>query len=117
MILEGKIKQLVSTQEGTSRAGREWKKAQYILETNDQYPRTIAFAVFNDKINEFSLLVGQDVRLGVDIESHEWNGKWFTEVTAQAILDTPTSTTQPAPTPTPAPTAEANVDVSNDLPF
>lgn len=115
MILEGKIKQLVSTQEGMSKAGREWKKAVYILETNDQYPRTIAFAVFNDKINEFSLLVGQNVRLGVDIESHEWNSKWFTEVTAQAILDAPAPAAQSAPEPTPTPTATTSV--ADDLPF
>lgn len=118
MILEGKITRVLGTKEGVSQSGRAWKKAMYLLETNDKYPKTIAFSVFGDKTDEIVFLPEQEVRLGVDIESKEWSGKWYTEVTCFAELDTE-KTQEKAAEPAlgrcePAPTDE---QLKDELPF
>lgn len=89
MVLEGTIEKVVDMQEGVSQKGKAWKKATYVLTTNEQYPKKVAFSVFDeDRINDMSLIVGEEVRLGIDIESREWNGRWFTDVRAYMKLDT-----------------------------
>lgn len=89
MILEGTITRVLGTKDGVSQSGHTWKKAMYVLETNEKYPKRIAFSVFGeDKVNEMIFLPEQKVRLGVSIESKEWKGKWYTEVTCIAELET-----------------------------
>lgn len=123
MVLEGTIKEVVGIQEGVSkRTGKPWKEATYVLTTDGQYPKDVAFSVFDeDRINEMSLIAGERVRLGIDIESREWNGKWYTNVRAYVKLDVEDNNTpQPkAQEPTPAqPIVEqVSVDKISDLPF
>lgn len=125
MILEGTIKLNVRTEEGVSKtSGKAWKKATYVLTTDGQYPKDVAFSVFGeDRINDLSLIVGEHVRLGVEIESREWNGKWYTDVYAYVRLDEegkpiqPTAQPQPQPQPQEQPDTSSSVDETIDLPF
>ena len=81
MEVEGKIIQKLPLQSGTSKAGTAWSKQIYVLETkNDTYPRKIAFDFFGDRVNQYPLEVGDDVRLSFDIESREFNGRWYTDI-------------------------------------
>jgi hypothetical protein len=85
MILEGKVIKCIGIKEGTSQSGKSWKLAQYLIDTttNEQYPRQVAVEVFcEDRINELSLIPDEQVKLNVEVESREWNGKWFTSVRA-----------------------------------
>lgn len=126
MILEGTITRCLPIKDGISKEGRQWKKAMYVLETNDRYPRRIVFSVMGDeKINEFSFIPNQKVRLGVDIESREWQDHWFTEIRCVASLDpeaegvvkaTPQPVAQQAVVP-PAMQDEPTEESSIKLPF
>lgn len=86
MILEGKVIKLIETKEGVSKtSGKEWKLAQYLIDTttNEQYPRQVVVEVFGeDRINELSLITDEQVKLNVEAESREFNGKWYTSVRA-----------------------------------
>ena len=86
MILEGTIVKLIGMQEGISKtSGKEWKLAQYLVDTttNPQYTTQVAVDVFGaDRIEEFAFLEGEGVKLEVDIESREFNGRWYTSVRA-----------------------------------
>jgi hypothetical protein len=85
MILEGKVIKCLGIKEGTSQAGREWKLASYLIDTttNEQYPRQVVVEVFGeDRINELSIIPDEQVKLNVDAESREFNGKWYTSVRA-----------------------------------
>lgn len=108
MELIGKIIQVLPLQSGTSKAGNAWKKQEYILETlGTQYPRKVCFNLFGDNVDKFPMQVGQDVTVSIDIESREFNGRWYTDVRAWNVVNgvqvpgvaTPAAGFAPAPAP------------------
>lgn len=84
MEIKGKIIQILDPQTGTSSRG-EWKKQDFIIETLDQYPKKICISNWNDKIPASDLKTGKVLNIGVNIESREFNGKWYTEIKAWKI--------------------------------
>ena len=98
MELIGKIIQILPLQEGVSKAGNPWKKQEYILETlGTQYPRKVCFNLFGDNVDKFPMQVGQDVTVSIDIESREFNGRWYTDVRAWNVLNGVQLAGAPAP--------------------
>ena len=79
MEIQGKIIQLLPEQSGTGRNG-QWRKREYVLETQDQYPKKVCFNLWGDKIDQNPVNVGDTVKVLFDIESREFNGKWYTDV-------------------------------------
>jgi hypothetical protein len=80
MDLSGKIINQLPEVGGNSKNGNAWRKQEYIIETEGQYPKKVCAAVWGDKIEQFGLKVGEQVTLGIDVESREYNGRWYTEV-------------------------------------
>lgn len=80
MEIKGRIIHVLPLQEGVSKAGNPWKKQEYVLETYDQYPRKVCFDLFGDKADQYRAEIGDDVVLSFDIESREYNGRWFTSI-------------------------------------
>ena len=80
MEVKGKIIVDLGEQGGVSQAGNQWKKHEYVLETVEARPRKIHFDFFGDRADQFPLHVGDDVTLSFDIESREYNGRWFTSI-------------------------------------
>ena len=80
MDIEGKIIQDLGEQSGTSRAGNLWRKKEWVLETFGAYPKKVKFHVFGDRIDTMNILVGNDYTLSFDLESREYNGRWYTDV-------------------------------------
>lgn len=76
----GKIIVDLGEQSGQSKAGNLWKKHEYVLETAETYPRKIHFDFFGDRADQFKLQLGQNIRLSFDIESREYNGRWYTSI-------------------------------------
>ena len=108
MELIGKIIQVLPLQEGVSKAGNAWKKQEYILETlGTQYPRKVCFNLFGDNVDKFPMQVGQDVTVSIDIESREFNGRWYTDVRAWNVLNGVQLAGAPAPGFAAAPTQPA----------
>lgn len=82
MEITGKIIQALDEQSGVSKAGNPWKKKIYVLETADSFPKKVAFDFFGDKVDQYPLAVGDNVRVSYDIESREYNGRWYTDIHA-----------------------------------
>ncbi len=87
MEIEGKIIQELPMQSGTSKAGNPWKKREWVLETFGSYPRKVKFHVFGDRSDTIGIEVGRSYTLSVDVESREFNGRWYTDVSAYAARD------------------------------
>lgn len=124
MEITGKIIVALPEQTGVSKAGNTWKKKEYVLETQETYPKKVHFDLFGDKADKFPLTVGQTVRLSFDIESREYNGRWFTSIRGwqaepiDAASPTPAqSYAAPAGAPVPPPPAVQPADSNDDLPF
>lgn len=80
MDISGKIIQVLPLQQGTSKTGNPWKKQEYVLETQDTYPRKVKFDFFGDRVDQFPLAIGDFVTVSFDLESREFNGRWYTDV-------------------------------------
>ncbi|UZD21768.1 DUF3127 domain-containing protein [Algoriphagus halophytocola] len=86
MELSGKIIQKLPEVGGKSKSGNEWRKQEFILETPGQYPKKVCVALWGDKIDQFAINNGEDVTLSVDVESREFNGRWYTDVKAYKVV-------------------------------
>ena len=105
MEVVGKIIQVLPAQEGVGRNGNPWKVQPYVLETLDQYPRKVHFEVFGeDRIKQNPCEIDQLVTVSFDIESREFNGRWYTSIRAWRIQQG--DTTQAAAGPAPAAPAQ-----------
>ena len=102
MKVVGKIIQVLPAQEGIGRNGNPWKIQPYVLETLDQYPRKVHFEVFGeDRIKQNPCDIDQLVTVSFDIESREFNGRWYTSIRAWKIQQG--DTTQPGAAPAASP--------------
>lgn len=127
MEIEGRIILALPEQSGTSKAGNEWKKREYVLETHESYPRKVHFDLFGQKADQYPLNVGDEIRLSFDINSREYNGRWFTSISGWKVepagqpQGVPSAAPQDFPGAAPFPAAPAapdlSADPSDDLPF
>jgi len=85
MQLTAKLIQLLPIQTGTGKNG-EWKKQDIIVETDSQYPKKICISTWGDTINEVQLQLGNLLQIDFDIESREYNSKWYTDLKAWKIV-------------------------------
>ena len=82
MEIQGKIIAALPERSGVSARG-EWKSQTYVIETQGQYPKKLAFDVFGaDRITQFNLHVGDIATVFFDFDAHEYNGRWFNSVRA-----------------------------------
>lgn len=137
MDIVGKIIQVLPLQEGVGKNGNPWKVQGYVLETQEQYPRKVQFEIFGeDRIHNNPCNVDDVVTVSFDIESREFNGRWYTSIRAwkvqQGVVEAapavaPTAqpaqpVAQPAQPVQPAANVEtfdaaAGADEGTDLPF
>lgn len=87
MQLTGKIIHVLDEQTGTSKRG-PWRKQEYVIETPGEYPKPVCFMVWGDKIDEFGIKEGQELTVEIDLQSREYNGRWFTDVKAWRVQPT-----------------------------
>lgn len=87
MEITGKIIAVLQPNSGvSSRTGNAWMSQEYVIETHDQYPRKCCFRVFGeDKIKQFNIQSGEELTVSFDIDAHEYNGRWFNNVSAWAV--------------------------------
>jgi len=84
MDISGKIIAVLPLATGQGKNGT-WRSQDYVLETGDQYPKKVCFNLFNDKIDQFPLAIDDQVNVSFDVESREYNGRWYTTVRAWKI--------------------------------
>ncbi len=81
MEISGRVISVLPEQSGEGRNG-PWRKQDYIIETGGQYPRKVCVTVWGDKIDQFGISEGEEVNFSVNVESREFNGRWYTDVKA-----------------------------------
>lgn len=78
MEISGKVIQIIDPVSGTSSKGK-WKKQEVIIEMDEKFNPKLAITNWNDKVDISGLTVGNQIKASVNIESREYNGRWFTE--------------------------------------
>lgn len=84
MELSAKLIELLPLQTGNGKNGT-WKKQDIIVETDGQYPKKVCISIWGDKADESVLQIGTQLKISFDVESREYNGKWYTDVKAWKI--------------------------------
>lgn len=124
MEITGKVIQLLPEQSGQGKNGT-WRKQEFILETNDQYPKKVCMSVWGDKIDQFGIAENKEITASINIESREYNGRWYTDVRAWKVdvsgatsASTSGGTTAPPPAEEDALVSDSLSDEdTDDLPF
>ena len=80
MEIKGRVIQSLGVQKGTSKAGKEWSKASIIVETDGQYPKKVALDNLKNAEEFAKLAVGTEGVFHIEVESREFNGRWYTNV-------------------------------------
>ena len=85
MEIQGKVTNISPMRSGVSARG-EWKSLEFVITTEEQYPKMVCFQVFGeDKINSFALQIGEAVKVSFDISAHEYQGRFFNYVNAWKV--------------------------------
>lgn len=124
MQLTAKLAQILPVESGTGKNG-EWKKQSIVVDVEGQFPKKVCFTIWGDKINTTQWQPGLMLTIDFDIESREYNGRWYTDVKAWKIE--PSESLSPeAPMPAPPaphsfselpPPPAADSGNFSDLPF
>jgi len=87
MEIEGRLVEVLAEQSGQGRTGNTWRKQSFVIETMDsQYPKKVCIDVWGDNIDNLKAFKTNDVlNVKMDIESREYNGRWFTNVKAWRV--------------------------------
>jgi hypothetical protein len=105
MELSGKIIQKFPLQSGESKtSGKPWQLQAYLLETQEQYARKVYLEIFGEqRIKDNPCEIDDLVTISFDIESREFNGRWYTSIRAwqikQGIVDNNAQPAAPAAAP------------------
>lgn len=121
--IEGQIIAILPETKGVSAKG-EWISQDFVLKTEENYPKNICFSVFGaSKIKEANIRIGDVVSIGVNLESREFNGRWYTSIKAWSVKKKSEARQQQS-TPTPPPSskpkqnyASTSQDDTDALPF
>ena len=82
MEIQGKVIAVLPERSGVSARG-EWKSQTYVIETQEQYPKKMAFDVFGaDRLAQFNIKSGEVINVSFDIDAHEYQGRWFNSIRA-----------------------------------
>jgi hypothetical protein len=85
-VFEGIVFSILPEQSGTSARG-EWHNQNVIFEmqTNSQYQRKVSVKFFNKRDEVSRLVVGAAYKVTFDVESREYQGRWYTDVVGRRI--------------------------------
>lgn len=87
MELTGKIIAVLPPKQGVSQStGNAWMCQDYVLETQEAYPKKCYFNVFGaEKIKEMNIQLGETLTVSLEINANEYQGKWYNQVRAWKV--------------------------------
>lgn len=130
MEVQGRISKILSTRTGTKSDGTTWQAQEFIFEffetPEQRWSDKVVLSIMNERIKEYNLHEGDEVKIGFSHGVNEWNGRYYPEFRIYKFeklsIATAQQPSQPAPTapaPQPAKTDEeaSDEEKKDDLPF
>lgn len=85
MDISGRLVQVLQEQGGEGKNGK-WAKCDFVIETQEKYPKKVCITAWNDLIGTIKALpIDSELKVSFDISSREYNGKWYTDVKAWKV--------------------------------
>ena len=125
MEFEGVVWRVLPQIKGTSARG-EWVKQEVVFELPGEFSRKICVGFWGDRAQEAATLKpGETITVSANVESREYNGRWYTEVRAWRINRKSAAEPQPMTTDNLPPldtfsteeSASSSASEVDDLPF
>ena len=122
MEIQGNVIQILPLQEGVSKTGNPWSVQPFVIETPEQYPKKVHCELFgSDRIKNNPFAIDDNVKVSFDLESREFNGRWYTSVRAWKVekegqAAAGESAAPAAPLPTDAAPQEPQLPLDGGLP-
>ncbi|MEG1623068.1 MAG: DUF3127 domain-containing protein [Alistipes sp.] len=121
MEFEGKVVQILPVTRGTSSRG-EWQRQDVIFEIQQEFSRKVCVTFFNKEADAAKLHIGEIYVVSVNVESREYNGKWYTDVREWRVQPKSQAAGAGAPMPDMPPLAKEEPTIGtssevDDLPF
>ena len=122
MEITGKIIAVLPPKQGVSQStGNAWMCQDYVLETQEMYPKKVCFNVFGaEKIQEMNIQLGETLTVSLEINANEYQGKWFNQVRGWKVVKVPAQgqgQQQPAEQAPAQPQGQAQAQQNDSLPF
>jgi hypothetical protein len=123
MEIQGKIYKVLPTRTGKKADGSEWRSQEFIVEffesPDQRWSDKVVLNAMNDRIDEYKLREGDEVRVGFSHGVREYQGKYYPEFRIYKFEKVgaqpqPAVNSEPQPTVATAPQAQQSKD---DLPF
>jgi len=116
--ISGKIFTVLPSQSGQGQNG-PWVKQQFVIETStERFPKKICFIAWNDKAEIVSRMKeGDEVKVAFDLESREYNGRWYTDAKVWKIETMSAGTSSVSAQSFSVPMNELPPPPADDLPF
>lgn len=117
--IKGTLTKKLSVESGTSKAGKEWKKQSFLVDTGAQYNPEICFQLFGeDKIQVLSNHnEGDSIEVYFNLSSREYNGRYFHNIDAWRIEGSEADSNKNTLTEEDAPIFDSQASEEDDLPF
>ncbi len=116
MKIEGKLTKVIAKEIGTSKAGKDWSKQSIVVEQNGTYPKSVCVELSGKALEYFEknpIKVGGSLECEVNVESREYNGRYYTSVNAWKVSNLNNGSAQSEPQSEP----QNEPFEKNDLPF
>ncbi len=118
MELTGRVIKLLAEQTGTN---GEWKRRDFVVETDDQYPKKACFSAWAARVADVANLnEGDKVKVSFDVNSREYNEKWYNDLRPWKIEKVGEGSAPAAPAGQPVSEGDAfaaGPEAGDDLPF
>lgn len=101
MEITGKIIAVLPPKQGVSQStGNAWMCQDYVLETQEMYPKKVCFNVFGaEKIQKMNIQLGEMLTVSLEINANEYQGKWYNQVKGWKVVRVPVQGQQQAQVP------------------
>lgn len=87
MDFQARCIQFLGETTGTSKVGNPWRKKEWVVETFGNYPKKVKVQCFGERSASMNMEPGRDYTISVDLESREFNGRWYTDVNVYRVDD------------------------------
>ena len=117
LAITGKLVKALDVESGTSKAGKEWKKQSFVIDTGSQFNPEVCFSLFGeDKIAMLQgINTGEEIEVSFNLSSREYNGRYYHNIDAWRINKAAGSVIAAHEDEAPFP-AQTNAE-EDDLPF
>ena len=87
--MKGKIVNILKEEKGTSKAGKDWRKQNFVIDNGSEYNPLVCFGLFGDeKVDNFNKYnkEGDEVEVSFNVSSREYEGKFYSQIDAWKVF-------------------------------